>query len=277
MRSADDLGTPKPPAAASAQSGRGERLESFYDFAGRWIGGRDCHDRILLDSGSGEAKPQLSRLTKPLGGGQLSCGRTTILLDWWAASRLYLPIARSSLSDRNSSVNMPDQENVLSCQFGGCNAFSVEWHSRLRHVCLLVLALSLPSFSQTTTGRILGNVSDPSGAAVAGAAVVVTDVQRGTTRTVTTDDSGNYVCPALQPGVYKVRAEAKGFKTVERVNIVMEVAQRRARRHRAPSRPGFRDGGRHRRSSAGQHHLVHFRRHAEQRRDQRSAAERPQL
>ena len=29
----------------------------------------------------------------------------------------------------------------------------------------------------------------------------------------------------LQPGVYKVRAEAKGFKTVERVNIVIEVAQ----------------------------------------------------
>jgi hypothetical protein len=60
---------------------------------------------------------------------------------------------------------------------------------------------------------------------VAGAAVVVTDVQRGTTRAVATDDSGNYVAPQLQPGVYKVRAEAKGFKTVERVNILLEVAQ----------------------------------------------------
>jgi hypothetical protein len=60
---------------------------------------------------------------------------------------------------------------------------------------------------------------------VAGAAVVVTDVQRGTTRAVATDDSGNYIAPQLQPGVYKVRAEAKGFKTVERVNIVVEVAQ----------------------------------------------------
>jgi len=96
---------------------------------------------------------------------------------------------------------------------------------RVLGIVCVVLAISLPMFSQTTMGRILGTVSDQSGANVAGAAVVVTDVQRGTTRAITTDDSGNYVVPQLQPGVYKVRAEAKGFKTVERVNIVLEVAQ----------------------------------------------------
>ncbi len=91
-------------------------------------------------------------------------------------------------------------------------------------VCV-VLAFSLSGFSQTTMGRILGSVSDQSGAAVAGAAVIITDVQRGTTRTATTDTSGNYAAPELQPGVYKVRAQAKGFKVVERVNIVVEVAE----------------------------------------------------
>ena len=91
-------------------------------------------------------------------------------------------------------------------------------------VCLLI-AISAPMFSQTTTGRILGTISDSSGAAVPGAAVVVTDTQRGSIRTVVTDDSGNYVATQLPPGVYKVRGEAKGFKTVERVNIVIEVAQ----------------------------------------------------
>ena len=96
---------------------------------------------------------------------------------------------------------------------------------RVLGIVCLVLAVSVSLFSQTTTGRILGTVSDQSGANVAGAAVVVTDVQRGATRAVATDDSGNYVVPQLQPGVYKVRAEAKGFKTVERVNIVVEVAQ----------------------------------------------------
>src|SRR3984893_8641232 len=96
---------------------------------------------------------------------------------------------------------------------------------RVLGMLCLVLAVAGPAFSQSTTGRILGSVSDQSGAAVAGAAVVVADVQRGTTRAVATDASGDYVVPELQPGIYKVRAEAKGFKTVERVNIVVEVAQ----------------------------------------------------
>src|SRR5579863_9528842 len=87
----------------------------------------------------------------------------------------------------------------------------------------LLLAICVPAFSQTVTGRLLGTVADQSGAAVARATVVITDVQRGTSRTVVTDESGNYVAPELQPGTYKVRAEAKGFKSVERVNIPVEV------------------------------------------------------
>src|SRR6202162_4862012 len=96
---------------------------------------------------------------------------------------------------------------------------------RILGLVCLVLAVAVPVISQTTTGRILGTVSDQSGATVAGAAVVVTDIQRGTTRAVASDASGDYVVTELQPGVYKVRAEAKGFKTVERINIVVEVAE----------------------------------------------------
>ena len=90
-------------------------------------------------------------------------------------------------------------------------------------VCLL-LAVAVPLISQTTTGRILGTVSDPSGATLAAAKVTVTDVQRGIARTVTTDTSGGYVVPNLTPGIYQVRAESPGFKTVERPNIQIEVA-----------------------------------------------------
>ncbi len=89
----------------------------------------------------------------------------------------------------------------------------------------LLFAVSVPLFSQTTTGRILGEVYDQSGASVAGATVTVTDVQRATTRSVTTDASGNYVVPALPPGTYAIRVEAKGFKTVERPSILLEVAK----------------------------------------------------
>jgi hypothetical protein len=102
--------------------------------------------------------------------------------------------------------------------------FRVKALSALALVCLTLIS-SISLLSQTTTGRILGNVSDQSGAAVAGAAVTVTDVQRGTTRTTVTGDSGDYTVPNLQPGVYKVHAEAKGFKTVERPNISIEVGQ----------------------------------------------------
>jgi hypothetical protein len=92
-------------------------------------------------------------------------------------------------------------------------------------VFLLLLVASLPHFAQTITGRILGTVHDPSGAAVANANVTVSDTQRGLTRTAATDASGNFVAASLTPGVYTVRAEAKGFKTVERQNIQVEVAR----------------------------------------------------
>ena len=96
---------------------------------------------------------------------------------------------------------------------------------RVLGIVCVMLAMSLPVFSQSTTGRILGSVRDQSGAAVAGATVMITDVQRGGVRNVAADASGDYAAPNLQPGVYTVRAEAKGFKIVERVNIVVEVAE----------------------------------------------------
>src|SRR5580700_4307337 len=90
-------------------------------------------------------------------------------------------------------------------------------------VLLLVVSAALPA--QTTTGRILGTVQDQSGGVLPGAIVTITDVQRGVTRTLTADAAGEYVAPDLIPGTYKVRAEAKGFKAVERENILLEVAQ----------------------------------------------------
>jgi hypothetical protein len=79
-------------------------------------------------------------------------------------------------------------------------------------------------FAQTTTGRILGEVTDQSGASVSGATVIVTDVQRATKRTVTSDASGAYAVPGLTPSIYAVRVEAGGFKSVERPNVQVEVA-----------------------------------------------------
>jgi hypothetical protein len=49
-------------------------------------------------------------------------------------------------------------------------------------------------------------------------------VDRGTSRTLTTDQAGAYVAADLTPGTYKIHVEAKGFKSLERPNVVIEVA-----------------------------------------------------
>jgi hypothetical protein len=54
--------------------------------------------------------------------------------------------------------------------------------------------------------------------------VVITDVQRGSSRTLTTDAAGAYVAPDLLPGSYKIHVEAKGFRSVERPSVLIEVA-----------------------------------------------------
>ena len=63
------------------------------------------------------------------------------------------------------------------------------------------------------------------GGVVVGATVSVIDVARGITRTLTTDDAGAYVANDLTPGTYTVRAEAKGFRTVEHSGVLVEVGQ----------------------------------------------------
>ena len=88
-----------------------------------------------------------------------------------------------------------------------------------------VLVCSVVMFSQSNFGRILGIVTDQTGGVVAGATVTVIDTQRGVARTLTTDDAGEYNAPTLIPGTYIVRVEAKGFKKLERENVVLEVGK----------------------------------------------------
>src|SRR5579864_5682471 len=95
-------------------------------------------------------------------------------------------------------------------------------------VCVLggmlgVLLFSLSVFSQGNFGRILGTVTDQSGGVIASATVTVIDTQRGVSRTLTSDEAGEYNAPTLIPGTYTVRVEAKGFKKIERQNVLLEV------------------------------------------------------
>jgi Carboxypeptidase regulatory-like domain/TonB dependent receptor len=94
----------------------------------------------------------------------------------------------------------------------------------VRIAAAVMCLASLPLFSQGTAGRILGGVTDQTGGAMSGATVTILDTARGTTRTLTTDPAGEYNAPNLLPSTYTIRAEAKGFKTVERSGIVLEVS-----------------------------------------------------
>ncbi len=78
---------------------------------------------------------------------------------------------------------------------------------------------------QSQEGRILGTVTDQSGGLVKGARVTITNVDTGVTRTLETNDAGDYVAPSLPPGPYKLVAEATGFKKIERGGIRLEVAK----------------------------------------------------
>src|SRR6202162_3558274 len=96
---------------------------------------------------------------------------------------------------------------------------------RVLGTILGVLLFSLALFAQANFGRILGTVTDPSGAVISGATVSVIDTQRGLARTLTTDQAGEYNAPTLIPSTYTVRVEAPGFQRLDRQNVVIQVGK----------------------------------------------------
>jgi hypothetical protein len=95
----------------------------------------------------------------------------------------------------------------------------------------LVLALAftpMPATAQAVYGSIAGTVNDSTGAAVPGAAVTVTSLERKSVDTVQTNPNGNYVKDRLLPGRYEVKAELAGFKAkvVSSVNVSVDTQTR---------------------------------------------------
>jgi len=93
---------------------------------------------------------------------------------------------------------------------------------RLLFLIFSICLISLPAFSQGNAGAIQGTISDQSGGIMVGVTVTITDVQRGTARSLTTDQAGAYSAPNLTPSTYTVRAAFTGFSPVERTGIILE-------------------------------------------------------
>lgn len=87
-----------------------------------------------------------------------------------------------------------------------------------KRVVLVVFALAcLFAFLPTgmyaqTAGTVNGLITDSSGAAVAGATIILTDKATGTVQTTTTNDAGRYVFVEIQPGFYDVSVSKTGFR-----------------------------------------------------------------
>src|SRR5215216_2867096 len=77
---------------------------------------------------------------------------------------------------------------------------------------LLVLIASQTATAQTVVGRISGTVQDSNGASVPNASVKIINSANNSERTVTTDESGFYTVTNLPVGIYRIEAEAKGYK-----------------------------------------------------------------
>jgi hypothetical protein len=90
---------------------------------------------------------------------------------------------------------------------------------------ICALCMSVPMYGQVSTATIFGTVTDRSGAVVPGAQVLITNIDTNQTRTVTSDQSGQFTVPLLPTGRYRVEATATGFKKFEQTGIVLDVSR----------------------------------------------------
>ncbi len=90
---------------------------------------------------------------------------------------------------------------------------------------LLILSLLClaPAIAQSPNATINGIVLDPSGAAIAGAQIVVVNDATGVQYTTKTNGEGIYGVPNLPPGAYRIQASNSGFKTIIKPDIRIHI------------------------------------------------------
>ena len=94
-------------------------------------------------------------------------------------------------------------------------------------VCAVALSLSMLGFAQELAATLTGTVTDPSGAVVAGATVMVHSEDTGADlRTVTTSSSGNFNITNLPAGRYTVTVKNSGFQAYVAKDVILNVAEK---------------------------------------------------
>ena len=91
---------------------------------------------------------------------------------------------------------------------------------------VLLLLTCTAAWAQKDTGGITGIVTDQSGATISGAKVTITDVDRGTSSSTTTDSQGEYIVSPLKIGRYTVTIEKTGFRKTVFGPVTVDVQER---------------------------------------------------
>ena len=94
-----------------------------------------------------------------------------------------------------------------------------------RLICISIL-LATFAFGQTTSTSILGTVTDTSGAVMAGAKIILTNVRTSVKSETVTTSSGDFLFPLLEIGQYQVAVEAAGFKSEVRKGILLQINEK---------------------------------------------------
>ena len=104
---------------------------------------------------------------------------------------------------------------------------NIVWRALPVWLCLLVVALILPLASRAQdTGYISGTVVDKSGAAVAGAEIVLINAGGSLTRNTTSNTDGAYVISGLPGDAYNLTVTAKGFQKYQAKGVKLDVAEK---------------------------------------------------
>ena len=96
-----------------------------------------------------------------------------------------------------------------------------------KSLCQALLAIGIAGscLAQVESGRIVGTVTDPNGAAVSQATVNVANIATKQATTVLTNEQGDFTATPLEPGAYKITITATGFQTVVIGNVEVQVNQ----------------------------------------------------
>jgi hypothetical protein len=98
-------------------------------------------------------------------------------------------------------------------------------HRVMLQIALVIVTFCGAALAQNN-GSITGTVKDASGAAVAGASVLITSPERGINRPTTTNSTGEYNESALPQGSYDVIVTAPGFKKYSAKGLKLDVAEK---------------------------------------------------